>query len=173
VSVRLILTAGVGALAITFGGLAVAGQSRSQTPGAPLTKEEYQQQAFHFGDEVVKTNRLYYDLALEPFPRKKCGAGVRKYHRMLSAILGEASPLVPPPEIADIHARLMAGAGRIVRGVAHIAKRAQRGRLVCGYDIEHPAPNEVGNKINRAYFRSGFDPALNQLYGLGYVLGGE
>ena len=145
----------------------------SQTAGAPLSKAEYQQQAFHFESEVAKANRVYYTLAVEPLPRAKCGAGARRYHRKLAAILAEASPLAPPPEIADVHARLMAGARHIVRGVAQIAKRAQSGRVVCGYDIEHPRANEIGSKVDQAYNRSGFGAALDKLYELDYILGGE
>jgi hypothetical protein len=173
VSARVILAAIVGAFALLGAGVVIAADGESQTAGVPLSKEQYQQQGFHFENEVVKTNGLYYDLALDSLPRKKCGAGTRRYHRKLAAILSEASPTIPPPEIADVHSRLMAAARHIVRGVAQIAKRAQSGRFVCGYDIEHPAFNEVGTRIDRAYFHSGFDPALNQLYDLGYLLGGE
>jgi hypothetical protein len=34
-------------------------------------------------------------------------------------------------------------------------------------------PNAVADSIYMAYRRSGFDEALNNLYDLGYVLGGE
>jgi hypothetical protein len=172
-SLRLNLGAGVAALAIAGAGLGVPADGESQTAGVPLSKEEYQQQAFHFDSEVGKANRIYYDLAVESLPRAKCGAGARRYHRKLAAILAEASPILPPPEIADVHGRLMAGARHIVRGVARIAKRAQSGRVICGYDIEHPGANEIGVKVEHAYSRSGFEAPLDKLYELDYILGGE
>jgi hypothetical protein len=172
VSVRATLAAGGTVLALLVG-LVLSTDSESQTAGAPLSKEEYQQQAFHFEGEVSKTDGIYYHLAIDHLRPPKCAAGVRRYHRRLAALVDEASPLLPPPEIAEVHARLMTGARRTVRGVSRFAKLAQSGRLICGEDAGETARNAVADKIYAAYRHSGLDQALNQLYDLGYVLGGE
>jgi hypothetical protein len=154
--------------------VAFVGTAGSQTPsGQPLTKQEYFNESIRFMEKEAKTNGLYYKLALDPLPPKKCASEARRYHGKLAQLLTEGTAVVPPPEIAEIHARLLATGGQVVRRIGRIAKRAKSGKVVCGEDFAHPAENEVARKIYRAYQRSGFDPTLEQLRNLGYVPSGE
>jgi hypothetical protein len=146
----------------------------SQTPSAqPLTKQEYFDQSLHYMDEESHSERLYYKVAVHELPRSKCAASARKYQGKLAHMVDEAAPVIPPPEIADIHGRLLTEAGGIVRKAARVAKQAKTGRWVCGDDLEHPRPNEISDRIYRIYRRSGLEPTLQQLRDLGYLPSGE
>jgi hypothetical protein len=146
----------------------------SQTPsGEPLTKEQYFQESVRFMDRQAETDRLYYKLALDPLPPKKCASEARRYHGKLAQLLTEGTAVVPPTEIAEIHARLAAAGNQVVRRIGRIARRARSGKVVCGEDFARPAKNEVAQKIYRSYQRSAFDPTLEQLRDQGYVPGGE
>ncbi len=147
----------------------------SQTPsaGGPLTKEDYFQESLHFMGEESKSERLYYKMSVRDLPHSKCAASAGKYQRMLAHMTDEARPLIPPPEIAEIHMRLLSQAGGIVRKVGRIARQTRNGRWLCGDDLEHPRANEIAARIYRVYRRSGLEPTLQQLRDLGYVPSGE
>jgi hypothetical protein len=154
--------------------VAVVTSAGSQAPSdRPLTKQEYFEESLHFMGEESKSERLYYKMAVHDLPRSKCAASARKYRHKLAHMTGEASPLIPPPEIADIHTRLLTEATGIVRKVARIARQTKTGRWVCGDDLEHPRSNEIADGIYRAYRRSDLEPTLQQLRDLGYIPSGE
>jgi hypothetical protein len=169
---RVVLAVGsslIAATAIYLG----AGSAAGQAEGTPLTKSEYFNASVHFFEEQAPTDRLYYKMAVVEFPQKRCAALAHRYDNRLAAILTEATEIVPPPEIASIHAALLQAGQRNVIGISRAAKRARHGKLVCGEDIEHPVKNELADRIYRVYQRSGFDQALQQLRDLGYIPSGE
>jgi hypothetical protein len=168
-----IVPAAILAVALALGLMVVSADGDSQTPGAPLTKSEYFSESFHFMDEESKSEDLYYRLALKNLTRSKCAASARKYDAKLRRMVSEAGEIVPPPEIADLHSRLLMEADGLVRKVARVARQAKSGRWVCGYDLEHPRANDISHRIYRLYGRSGIDSTLEQLADLGYLPSGE
>jgi hypothetical protein len=149
------------------------GSATGQSDGTPLTKEEYRQASLHVFNEESKSSALYYQLAVDPLPRAKCASGARRYVRQLSHMLAEAAAVVPPQEIAGLHAQLLSRGSHIVRGVRRQARLAKRGKVVCGEEVGHPVANALADRIYRVYTRSRFDSPLEQLYDLDYLPGGE
>jgi hypothetical protein len=152
-----------------------AASAGSQTPsGQPLTRDRYFAESIQVMEEVDRAiNRSYYRLALRAFRPKKCARITRRFDQRLASIRAETTPVVPPPEIASIHADLLARGQLVIDGIGRVANRARHKKLVCGYDIAHPAPNRVSRKISLVYEHSGFDQTLQQLRDLGYVPSGE
>jgi hypothetical protein len=158
------------AAALLSGGSAVG-----QAPGAPLTKPEYFATSVRLMTKVdLAISARYYKLALHQFPPKKCARITRQMDAELESALSEARAVVPPPEIAAIHADLVQRGQRTVAGIDRAASRARHRKLVCGYDAALPIPpNRVSRRISRIYDRSGFDPTLQKLRDLEYVPSGE
>ena len=152
---------------------AVAALGQASDPGTPLTKEEYFEQSVGVMAKVDKANFLLLKLDIHHFPRRQCAKEARRYDRRLVGIFNEASTVIPPPEISGIHDRLKTQAVNVLNAIHRISRRVKSGKVICGYDIEHPAPNRIGVKASKAYERSGFDQTLQQLRDLGYVPSGE
>jgi hypothetical protein len=167
---------GIAAIAAVAGAVVAQATSPSAegvTPGQPLTKEEYFQASVHFGEEEGRSERLYYAFAVKPLTRGKCASLTRRYHRRLTAILAEAKTYVPPPEISDLHASLIATSDQIVRGVGRIARHARAGKVSCGDELGGSPEANAADKVYRLFSRSRFDEILKQLADLGYIPSGE
>ena len=154
--------------------LAIAVSSAAgQAPSRPLTKQQYFETSVGLMSAVDKAiNRFYYRLALHRYPPKKCARMTRRFDGRLSPLLTEAEAVIPPAEIADIHADLMQRGGWVVGNIDRLAKLAATRRLVCGDNLRHPPPNRISRRISLVYERSGFDETLQALRDLGYVPSG-
>ena len=167
------LAAVLGLFAALGVALVVSAEGDSPAPGTPLTKDEYFNETLHFMDEESKSERLYYDIAINPRPRRKCAPVAHHYLSMLRGMLAEAQQVVPPPEIADVNSRLIAAGQKIVRGVSRLAKRTRSGRVVCESDVGEIVKHEFSSEVYDVYLHSRFEQPLQRLRDLGYTLSGE
>ena len=143
----------------------LAGCGSEPEESRALSESEYQDAILEIVRDSADANSLYTDLVVKSRPTELCAELISSFHEEVADLVGTATALDPPPEVAAPHRDFVAAAERSVERVGQVEAKVRAGDLSCG--------DELNDALYRMPSSGRAEEAISRLEEQGYVVFGR